>query len=58
MCSLPAPPMLLLAPTARPRALPESEPWGLHRKDFWNDPHLWDDITDPWREMCWDKIER
>lgn len=23
------------------------------RPDFWNDPRLWDGITDPRKQMCW-----
>lgn len=25
------------------------------RKDFWNHPNLWDGISDPHSQMCWDK---
>ncbi len=27
--------------------------WDETRKDFWNNPKLWDKIDDPKRQMCW-----
>ena len=31
----------------------ENDAWA-DRKDFWNHPSLWDGITDPHSQMCWE----
>ncbi len=57
MC-VPTPPVALVVPAPRPKSAEAIEVFGADRLDFWNDPLRWRGITDPQRQMMWDRPEQ